>query len=215
MSTTSTLVGSRRSSLATIEKASPNALEQATIPCSDRGAPEPLDAEPPDGGTRAWLQMLVGHLMNVLTSGYWSCFGIYQLYYEESLQLPPSQISWIGSIQMFLTFFLGTFSGRLADAGYARHAALMGSCLITLGTFMTSLATTYWQILLAQGVCTGIGMGILSVPTIAVVGSYFKKYKAMALGFAASGSGTGSIIWPLLLQNLQPRIGTFSSGLSS
>ncbi|MCJ1312421.1 hypothetical protein MMC25_006095 [Agyrium rufum] len=145
--------------------------------------------------------------MNIITSGYWSFFGIYQLYYVESLQLPPSQISWIGSIQMFLTFFLGTFSGRLADAGYARHAVLVGLFLITLGTFMTSLATSYWQILLAQGVCTGIGMGILSIPTITVVGSYFKKYKAMALGFCASGSGTGSIIWPLLLQNLQPRIG--------
>ena len=208
MSTT-TLDESWPSSVATVEKAFPNALEQATTPCNDRGALVPLDAgPPPDGGTRAWLQILVGHMMNILTSGIWSSFGIYQLYYVESLQLPPSQVSWIGSIQMFLTFFLGTFSGRLADAGYARHAVLVGSFLVTFGTFMTSLATTYWQILLAQGVCTGIGMGILSVPTITVVGSYFEKYKAMALGFCASGSGTGSIIWPLLIQNLQPRIGT-------
>ena len=216
MSTT-TLVESRQNSIPTIiEKASPDALEQATTLCSNQGALEPLDpGPPPDGGTRAWLQMLVGHMMNILTSGYWSSFGIYQLYYVETLQLPPSQISWIGSIQMFLTFFLGTFSGRLADAGYARHTVLVGSFLLTLGTFMTSLATTYWQILLAQGVCAGIGMGILSIPTITVVGSYFEENKAMALGFCASGSGTGSIIWPLLLQNLQPRIGTLSSVLLS
>ena len=145
--------------------------------------------------------------MNTLTSGYSASFGVYQLYYVQSLNLPPSQISWIGSIQMFLTFFVGAFSGRLADAGYARYAALVGSALIVLGTFMMSLATTYWQILLAQGICAGLGMGILYMPATAVVGTYWKKYKAMALGFCASGSGTASIVWPLLIQYLQPQIG--------
>jgi hypothetical protein len=33
---------------------------------------------------------------------------------------PPSDISWIGSIQIFLLFFIGTFSGRATDAGYFR-----------------------------------------------------------------------------------------------
>jgi MCP family monocarboxylic acid transporter-like MFS transporter 3 len=162
---------------------------------------------PPDGGVRAWLQILAGHLINALTWGYSASFGIYQLHYTTTLSLPESQIAWIGSLQVFFTFFIGTFSGRSADAGYAQHTALLGSVLIVLGTFMTSLATEYWQILLAQGLCTGLGMGALYMPAVAIIGSYWKERKAMALGLAASGSGTGSILFPLVVQHLQPTIG--------
>ncbi|KAL1964627.1 hypothetical protein VTN77DRAFT_6801 [Rasamsonia byssochlamydoides] len=169
--------------------------------------PHEANSPPPDGGHRAWLQILAGHLINALTWGYSASFGVYQLYYTTTLKLPPSQVSWIGSIQIFLTFFVGTFSGRSADAGYAQHTALLGSVMLVLGTFMTSLATRYWQIFLAQGLCTGIGMGVLYMPAVAVIGTYFAKNKAMALGMAASGSGTGSIIFPLVVQHLQPQVG--------
>ena len=162
---------------------------------------------PPDGGLRAWLQILAGHLINALTWGYTASFGVYQLYYTATLDLPPSQISWIGSIQIFLTFFVGTVSGRSADAGYAQYTVLLGSTMVVLGTFMTSLATSYWQVFLAYGVCTGLGMGILYMPGVAVIGSYWQKRKAMALGMAASGSGTGGIIFPLIVQSLQHHIG--------
>ena len=162
---------------------------------------------PPDGGLRAWLQVLAGHLINALTWGLSASFGVYQLHYTESLHLPPSQISWIGSMQLFLTFFLSAFSGRLADAGYARPAVLAGCVLAVLGTFMTALATKYWEILLAQGLCTGLGMGIMFMPAVAVVGSYFQRKKSMALLTAAAGSCTGSIIFPAVVQYLTPQIG--------
>ena len=31
---------------------------------------------------------------------------------------------------------------------------------------MASLTTTYWQIFLAQGICEGIGMGIMYMPAV-------------------------------------------------
>ncbi|KAI1333972.1 putative monocarboxylate permease [Xylariaceae sp. FL0016] len=162
---------------------------------------------PPDGGAHAWLQILAGHLINALTWGYSASFGVYQIYYMTALSLPESQVVWVGSIQVFLTFFVGTFSGRSADSGYAQHTALLGSVLIVVGTFMTCLATKYWQIFLAQGLCTGLGMGVLYMPAVAVIGSYWKRSKAMAPGMAASGSGSGSILFPLVVQHLQPTLG--------
>lgn len=168
----------------------------------------PLDpGPPPDGGLQAWTQLLVGHLINALTWGFVASFGVYQLYYTETLLLPPSQISWIGSVQIFLTFFISAFSGRAADAGYARHAVLAGTTLLVFGTFMTSLAVTYWQIFLAQGLCTGIGMGVVFMPAVAVVGTYFAKRKTMALAMAAAGSGTGSVVFPAIVQYLTPQVG--------
>jgi hypothetical protein len=40
----------------------------------------------------------------------------------------------------------------------------VGSILQTFGMMMTSVSTQYYQILLAQGVCTSIGMSAIYVP---------------------------------------------------
>ncbi|MCJ1395088.1 hypothetical protein MMC18_007969 [Xylographa bjoerkii] len=71
---------------------------------------------------------------------------------------------------------------------------------------MTSLAVTYWQISLAQGLCTGIGMSMTFMPAVAVVGTYFARKKPMVLAIAASGAGFGSVVFPAIVQYLTPQI---------
>ncbi|KAI1761436.1 MFS general substrate transporter [Hypoxylon sp. FL1150] len=160
-----------------------------------------------DGGSVAWRQVIASHLINTMACGYSAAFGIYQLYYTESLQLPSAQISWIGSVQIFLNNITCMAAGRLSDMGYARETVLVGSFIALLGTFMTSLATEYWQIFLAQGVCTGVGLGLMYMPTVTIVASYFKQKRALALSISSAGTGTGSIIFPAVVQYLIPRIG--------
>ncbi|KAI5461189.1 major facilitator superfamily domain-containing protein [Mariannaea sp. PMI_226] len=172
--------------------------------------PPPDDADnfnPPDGGLVAWSQVLTSLLINSLAWGYPASFGVFQLYYEETLGLPSSQISWIGSCQTFLTFAVCGPAGRLVDAGYTRETMLAGSFFAVFGTFMTSLCKEYWQVFLAQGVCTGIGLGVIFMPAVSVLSSYFKKKKAFALALAAMGTGVGSLIFPSTLQYLIPQIG--------
>lgn len=73
---------------------------------------------PPDGGLKAWTAVAAGHLVIMNTWGYINSFGVFQTYYANELALgPPATISWIGSIQVFLLFFIGTFTGRITDAG--------------------------------------------------------------------------------------------------
>ena len=55
------------------------------------------------------------------------------------------------------------------DAGYYRHVASAGLGLQVLGVFMTSLVTNYWQLLLAQGICQGLGNGLVFTLTVALV----------------------------------------------
>ncbi|KAM0204336.1 hypothetical protein ACHAPA_007739 [Fusarium lateritium] len=178
---------------------------------SNTNAPPPVfdpdTFNPPDGGFTAWSQVVAVIFINCLAWGYPASFGVYQLYYEESLGLPSSQISWIGSCQTFLTFAFCAPAGRLADAGYTRETVAVGSFLAIFGTFMTSLCHEYWQIFLCQGVCTGIGLALLFMPAVTVLGSYFKAKKAFALALGAMGTGLGSIIFPATLQYLIPQVG--------
>lgn len=162
---------------------------------------------PPDGGRMAWTQAAMGHLVVFNTWGLINSFGVFQSYYVTSLNRPPSDISWVGSIQVFLLFFVGTFTGRLTDAGYCRYVFGFGTFLACLGTFMTSLSTTYWQLLLAQGICTGLGNGCLFCPSLAVLSTYFSKKRSLAIGIAAGGSATGGIVFPIMVQKLLPQIG--------
>ncbi|KAF4343640.1 peptide chain release factor 1 [Fusarium beomiforme] len=164
-------------------------------------------SEPPDGGLQAWLQVVTGHLVAFNSWGYLISFGIFQPYYEEQFSLPPSTISWIGSLEVCLIFFIGTFSGRAFDAGYYRTALAVGLFLQILAIFMTSIASSYWQVLLAQGICQGLGNGIIFAPTIANMSTYFTSKKTIAISAGACGAGTGGIVFPLIAQQLLPKIG--------
>jgi MFS family permease len=134
-------------------------------------------------------------------------FGVYQTYYESNLlsQRSSSDISWIGSLQAFLLLIIGVITGPLYDAGYFRPLVFTGSFLVVFGMIMTSLCTAYWQVILAQGLCIGIGSGCLFIPSVAIVSTYFSTKKALATGIAASGSSIAGIICPIVFHRLEPR----------
>lgn len=134
----------------------------------------PLSPPPcPDGGVLAWAQVFASFLLNAVGWGYPATFGVYQMHYVSNLGLPGSQVAWVGSLQTFLAYALCVVAGILADAGYIRSTVAVGSGLVVIGTLATSWAVEYWQILLAQGLCTGLGLGLITTPSLTVVNAYF------------------------------------------
>ena len=109
-------------------------------------------------------------------------------------------IAWIGSIQIFLMMVIGVCAGWLIDAGYLQFILIGGTFMTTLGMFMLSLCTKYWQILLAQAFCVGIGSGLLGLTSVAVIPLYFRKKRMLATGIAATGSSAGKKQLAFLLQ---------------
>ncbi|KAL8867907.1 MAG: hypothetical protein Q9174_005354, partial [Haloplaca sp. 1 TL-2023] len=140
-----------------------------------------------------------------------NAFGVYQSYYQDELLSTNSafEISWIGSIQAFLLLLVGVLTGPLFDRGFLNALLLTGSFLTVFGIMMTSLCTSYWQVILAQGVCVGLGAGCLFVPSIAVVSTYFTTpiKRAVATGLAVGGSSIGGIIYPIAFRQMQPSLG--------
>lgn len=163
----------------------------------------------PDGGLQAWLQVVGSWVCLVATWGLVNTYGVFQTYYENTLLTTSSSssISWIGSLQTGLLMLVGVVAGPLYDAGYFRHLLIGGLFLIVFGQFMTSLGTVYWQILLAQGVCLGCGMGLLFLPTTVVLAQYFSTRRALAIGLASTGSPLAGIIFPIVFSKLIDRVG--------
>ena len=103
---------------------------------------------------------------------------------------------------MFLLFFGGVVSGRATDAGYFRHCFCFGVAMQVFGVLMASLAKEYYQILLSQGICVGLGSGFVFTPALSVMSSYFKTKRSLAVGIAAAGSSTGGMVYPAMVNSL-------------
>ncbi len=101
---------------------------------------------------------------------------------------------------------VGSIAGPIYDMGYAHELLLVGSFLIVFGQMMLSLCSTYWQVLLAQGISIGVGTGCIFVSGVAILSTYFSTRLATATGLAASGSSIGGMLYPIIFYKLQPKI---------
>jgi len=138
-------------------------------------------------------------------------YGVFQEYYSTHQLAGQSAtaISWIGSIQLCFCPLLGCISGPLFDAGYLKHLIVVGGSIYVFCMMMTSIATEYWQILLAHGIGVGLGMGLIFSPSVGTLSHHFAKsrYRTLAYGCQASGSAVAGVIVPIMLRFLFPAVG--------
>ncbi|KAM0738796.1 hypothetical protein ACQRIT_006533 [Beauveria bassiana] len=189
---------------AQVEEAATDPEQQSEETC------DVYKSEPPDGGLAAWLALLSSWCMLFCTFGMINCIGTFQGYYQQVYlrAYSPGTISWIPSLQIFIAYVTNPFTGRLYDVYGPRALVAVGTVLEVLGLVATSLSTRYYQILLAQGLCTSLGMSALYVPATALVASWFgRRRRGLAYGLATSGSSLGGIVLPLLIARLIPRVG--------
>lgn len=83
----------------------------------------------------------------------------------------------------------------------------VGTFFHVFGLMMASLSTTYYQLILSQGICSPIGICMLFSPATNCAISWFLKKRAFAVGIVAAGSGLGGIIMPIMVNKLIPEVG--------
>ncbi|KAK2841613.1 hypothetical protein FQN49_006082 [Arthroderma sp. PD_2] len=170
---------------------------------------EQLESQLHHEGAGAWLQAIGTFLVYTVTWGLLSAYGSYQSYYETDLlsSAPSSAIAWIGTVQAFLLSMGGIVTGPIYDRGYIRELLLSGTFLTVFGVMMLSLCTEYYQVLLSQGFCVGLGSAILYTPSIALVASRFSRNRTLAISFVSIGTAIGGIIYPIVFVQLLPKVG--------
>ena len=163
----------------------------------------------PDGGLTAWLQVMGSFLINFNNWGLVNSFGVFQAFYETHYlsRHSASEIAWIGTLQGALLLIVGSLSGPLFDKGYFQAILVIAGTLLVFAFMMLSLCTTYYQIMLSQGVLMGFCSGLLYIPSITLIPLYFKKRRGLALGLAVGGGSVGGVIYPLVFRNLLNSVG--------
>ncbi|KAH9916394.1 MFS general substrate transporter [Epithele typhae] len=160
-------------------------------------------------GLSAWLTVFGAFLALFCSFGQMNAFGTFQSWYttHQLSDRHPSTVAWIGSVQLWVFFVSGGFIGRVFDVYGPRIIMALGTVIYVASILLTSVAQSYQEYLLAQGVLSGLGVGMLFYPPLAAISTHFCKYRATALGIAMAGSGIGGTVYPILLQYLFINVG--------
>ncbi|KAI1175666.1 MFS general substrate transporter [Nemania sp. FL0916] len=164
---------------------------------------------PPNGGFEGWIVVLAGFFIFVNSWGLSSTFGVFLEHYRSELlpAYPPSKLAWVGSVQSTFVTIMGLVTGPLTDRGYLRPVMTLGHLMVVVGMFTLSFSTQYYQVMLAQGFCVGIGAGAINIPAFALISAKFTTRRPIALGCASTGASIGGIIFPLMFRRLAPQLG--------
>jgi MFS transporter, MCT family, aspergillic acid transporter len=104
-------------------------------------------------------------------------------------------------------FAMGLVVGRVFDRYGPRSLLLGGNSLHVLGLMMASISSTYYQLLLSQGVCSAIGVAAVFQPALNCIVHWFHKKRSVACGIVSSGSSLGGVVLPILVNRLMREVG--------
>ncbi|KAI5927228.1 major facilitator superfamily transporter [Camillea tinctor] len=152
---------------------------------------------------RSWLSVFGASLALFSTVGFLNAFGVFQEYYKTYLPGKTDfDISWIGSVSIFLLYIGAPIAGFLVDRTGPTILICVGSLGQLLALFLASLCTQYYQLFLTQGILLGVSMSLIFCPAIAAVSRCLPDHRGLALGLAIGGSSVGGIVWPIMLDQL-------------
>ncbi|KAF4529819.1 hypothetical protein B566_EDAN014747 [Ephemera danica] len=135
---------------------------------------------PPDGGW-GWMVVLGSFLISVIADGLTYSFGIFINEFTHYFKSGSGATAWIASILVGVTLCSG--------------ALLAGFCL-SISVFATNVSFLYVTV----GFGTGLGFGLIYLPSIVSVTCYFEKLRSLATGIAVCGSGLGTFLFAPLTE---------------
>ncbi|RMZ72255.1 monocarboxylate permease [Pyrenophora seminiperda CCB06] len=192
-------------------------IEQPMAPMDDKelDTPTPTAINPfdpsqfPDGGKDAYLCLLGAFCCLFCSFGWLNALGVFQSYYQRNQlrEYSPSTVSWISSLELFVMFFPGPIVGFMYDSHGPKYLLFIGTFFHVFGLMMTSLCSEYWQFILAQGICSPLGLNCIFQAGTSALPTWFFKKRGLAYGAMAAGSGLGGIIFPIMASHLIPKVG--------
>ncbi|USW55835.1 Putative major facilitator superfamily, MFS transporter superfamily [Septoria linicola] len=163
----------------------------------------------PEGGLRAWLVVAGAFSGMFACFGYMNTVGTYQAYLatNQLADYSESTIGWIFSVYIFLTFGAGVQIGPVFDKYGPFWLIVAGAISSTLSVMLLGVCTEYWHFMLVFGVLGGLGNALIFTPSVSSVGHWFFRRRANATGLAVGGGALGGVVFPLMLQDLFPKVG--------
>jgi MFS family permease len=195
-----------------IDPAQPRAALSAEIRRTESASERTVDVEqpttiaelkaedlPPDGGY-GWVCVACNFFINGHTWGINSTYGVFLGYYLSTDYFPNTSAlayAFIGGLSISQAVMIAPLATHIIHLFGNKVCLHIGIFLETLGLLGASFSTQKYQIILAQGLCFGWGMGFLFTGSVGIIPQWFLKKRSVANAIAAAGSGFGAMTYSL------------------
>jgi hypothetical protein len=104
------------------------------------------DEDFPEGGLRAWLVVFGSFCAMFMVFGIVNSTGAFQDYFSSNQlrDYSSGQIGWIFSLNLFLVFLCGIYTGRIFDVHGPKVLLAVGSLALVLSMMLLSFCTGAW-----------------------------------------------------------------------
>ncbi|XP_078068469.1 monocarboxylate transporter 10 [Mustelus asterias] len=175
------------------------------------GSPQPAVPVPPEGGW-GWVVMFASMWCNGSVFGIQNAFGLLFLSLLDNFGDPNDKhlrfkTAWVGSLSMGMIFFCSPIVSVFTDLYGCRKTATVGAAVAFIGLISSSFVKSLEPMYFTYGVVFGCGSSFAYQPSLVILGHYFKQRLGLVNGIVTAGSSVFTIVLPLLLTKLLPKIG--------
>ncbi|KAH9500848.1 hypothetical protein Btru_073156 [Bulinus truncatus] len=117
--------------------------------------------------------------------------GVFMSAILKEINPDLTKVAWVGSVNVCFTYLTGPFVGVVLDKLGARLTVSLAGILVSLGFIGAAFSTCVGHLILTHGVLAGVGAGYTLNPMFVTIGQYFDKYRGIACGLLACGTGIG------------------------
>ncbi|EXK76056.1 hypothetical protein FOQG_19184 [Fusarium oxysporum f. sp. raphani 54005] len=158
---------------------------------------------PVDGGKDAWLFLFAAFLLEALVWGK----SPHRFNHEPFAGL--SGIATIGTCAMGIMYFAFPIAIALQRLypHIARWAPVFGCLALSVILVVSTFSQNVGHLILTQGVLYAFAGSLAYCPCMAWLEEWFVQRRSLAFGIMWSGSSTGGVVIPLLLESLLQRFG--------
>ncbi|XP_036360282.1 monocarboxylate transporter 10-like isoform X2 [Octopus sinensis] len=145
---------------------------------------------PPDGGW-GWVVMIASMVLILLTDGIAFSVGTIYPTIRDDFNSESTKASLISALINAFSLLTGPVASVLADSYGHRVVVISGSIISGVAFVAASFSPNIDVAILTYGFLAGTGFSLMYVSSVVVVGQYFERRRALAIGIASSGSGIG------------------------
>jgi MFS family permease len=171
-------------------------------------AHHPADVAPPGiDSARAWRNVGGAFAASAVTLGTAYSFGAFFQSMADEFGTTRGATAVVFGATTFTFFWLGLLTGRLVDRHGPRPLLVVAAGALAAGLWATSAVHSLTLGYLTYGAGVGVAAACGYVPMVAVVGGWFVRRRALAVGVSVAGIGVGTLVMSPLAARLIDAVG--------
>ena len=169
--------------------------------CSSGSSDETEEKKPkvPDGGW-GWVVVLSSLVISMIADGISFSFGLLYIEFLNHFEESKSKTAWIGSLFMAVPLLSGPIMSALVDRYGCKYMTMLGGLISATGFILSCFGNSIEYELVTFGVIAGIGLGLCYVTAVVSIAYWFDKYRTLATGLGACGTGVGTFVYAPMTQ---------------